>query len=172
MSAPGPRMVSVVGALLSAVVAGLTRAEEPAASPMVRTDLYGDPLPPGAIARLGTTRYRHPGGITGLHFLPDNKTVIGVGTESRLSVWEAETGKRLREISVAPLNIAGFALSRDGKQIAVGGYWWPEEAIKGPQGEVRVLDAVTGGTIKTFPRESRDANHLGLVFSKDGKLLL
>ena len=165
-------MMSVVGALLSAVLAGLAWAEEPATGPPVRTDLYGDPLPPGAIARLGTTRYRHPGGITGLHFLPDNKTVIGVGTESRLSLWEAETGKRLREISVAPLNIAGFALSRDGKQIAVGGYWWPEEAIKGPQGEVRVLDAVTGGTIKTFPRESRDANHLGLVFSKDGKLLL
>jgi WD40 repeat protein len=58
-------------------------------------DRYGDPLPAGATARLGTVRFRL-GWVGGLHFAPDGTTVRGVTSEPAFTEWDAATGRRLR----------------------------------------------------------------------------
>src|SRR5262249_39472521 len=57
-------------ALPDAIAPTPTGNEKPA-------DRWGDPLPPGAVARLGTVRFRTGGqGVQGLGFLPDGKTIV------------------------------------------------------------------------------------------------
>ena len=45
-------------------------------------DLHGDPLPPGAMARAGTVRFRHGGFVNFAALLPDGKTVLTSGAET------------------------------------------------------------------------------------------
>jgi WD40 repeat protein len=65
---------------------------QPADEKAARTDLYGDPLPEGALARLGTVRLRQSGG--GVVFSPDGKTLVSGGAGG-LYVWDVTTGKEL-----------------------------------------------------------------------------
>jgi RNA polymerase sigma factor (sigma-70 family) len=60
-------------------------------------DRYGDPLPDGAVARLGTVRFRHGGQLHTVAYSPDGK-VIASGGFGRIMLWEADTGK-----PIAPL---------------------------------------------------------------------
>jgi WD40 repeat protein len=62
-----------------------------------RTDLYGDPLPPGAIARLGTMRLRHEQGWFGTAFLDGGK-ILATGSPSGLRFWDTASGRLLTEI--------------------------------------------------------------------------
>ena len=51
---------------------------------LVRRDLYGDPLPDGAVARLGTLRWRAAKGVEALAFAPDGNTIACASYEIRL----------------------------------------------------------------------------------------
>ena len=62
----------------------------------IAVDRYGDPLPRGAIARLGTTRFRHGGGFFHVFFGPEGRTLITAGDVAR--VWDARSGRLLRSI--------------------------------------------------------------------------
>jgi WD40 repeat protein len=61
-----------------------------------RTDSFGEPLPEGAVARLGTTRLRHEVGqhISWAVFLPDGKSILSAAWEAT-HLWDVATGKEL-----------------------------------------------------------------------------
>jgi len=82
--------------------------------PPPRLDAHGDPLPPGAVFRLGTTRFRHGGLPTGVAWL-DNATLLSGGGDGVLRVWEVPSGRQLREIPDATVGYG--PLVTDGKVI-------------------------------------------------------
>src|SRR6516225_8719460 len=79
----------VVGLALAAPAnAGETRA---------KTDSFGDALPAGAVARIGTARLRHGDFITSLSFSADGSLLASGSSdlEPMVHLWDARTGKLL-----------------------------------------------------------------------------
>jgi WD40 repeat protein len=90
-----------------AVVAGFLLASSAQAQPAV--DALGDPLPQGAVARLGTLRFKHSStpdlsdsnlplatAVSAVHFSADGKKfVTRSGPYGTVRVWDAATGKNL-----------------------------------------------------------------------------
>jgi RNA polymerase sigma factor (sigma-70 family) len=139
-------------------------------------DLFGDPLPRGAIARLGTVRFRKAlkNGVSGgVSFMPDGRTIAVADGGNAVLLWDRATGKILREITTPLTAIDGFALSADGKYFAVCGYL-SKTAIFPERRTASIWEISTGERVKTFARDSDDIGRYGssLAFSKDGKLLI
>ena len=85
----------------------------------IAKDLYGDPLPEGAVARLGTVRYRHPGWYKRIDFLADNETIV-IGTrDNTIRFWNARSGKQVRSVDVDPMRIQAFSVSPNGKSVVI-----------------------------------------------------
>jgi RNA polymerase sigma factor (sigma-70 family) len=94
-------------------------AKPPDPEPAKRADAFGDPLPEGAIARLGTIRFNHGAGLRAWRYLPDGKSVVTVGN-GLARVWDAESGAERRQFPIA----AGswndeVAVSADGAQLVL-----------------------------------------------------
>src|SRR5947208_11789769 len=80
-------------ALLLILAAGAVRA----ADVKPRLDLYGDPLPTGAVMRMGTVRLRVGGPV--LAIAADNKTFVALDTNARrLVLWDVKSGLPLRTL--------------------------------------------------------------------------
>jgi RNA polymerase sigma factor (sigma-70 family) len=75
-------------------------AKPAAQAPGPRADHHGDPLPQGAVARLGTMRFNHGDSLNALYYSPDGKTVISEGS-GFVRIWDAATGKELRHFATA-----------------------------------------------------------------------
>ena len=134
-----------------------TRSEQPEqASNPPHTDRYGDPLPVGAIARLGTIRLRHLGCAADVDFSPDGKTLASVGEDHRIRLWDASTGRPLRELPGHPEGVRSIAFSPDGKLLA-----------SSSSSNIRLWDVATGRQIG----EPIRAYPLFVAFSPDGKYL-
>jgi RNA polymerase sigma factor (sigma-70 family) len=67
---------------------------EPPEKKAERTDALGDPLPAGAVARLGSLRLYHDGSVRRVVLSPDGKWVVA-SDQTGNRIWDARTGKEL-----------------------------------------------------------------------------
>src|SRR5262245_21335771 len=72
----------------------------PADAAEPRVDAYGDPLPPGAVARLGTMRFRHSDEIVACGFSPDGTQVVSASHSDGVRLWDRATGRLLKACSM------------------------------------------------------------------------
>jgi WD40 repeat protein len=130
-----------------------------------RLDLFGDALPPGAIARLGTSRFRNA--FLGPHFFPDGKTLLTANRNS-IQFWETATGQLLREIPTGSLQVSWVHLPPDAGTVEATGLLMAE---KPPLDVVRVWDASSGKEIRTLVGTGRRPRLEPWAVTPDGKLL-
>ncbi len=121
-------------------------------------DHWGDPLPEGAISRLGTERFQHPGRIEAMDWSPDGKYIATAARfGNSVYVWDAQTGK--------PIWHEGFGnMARSVRFSGNGKYL----AGCGTDGTARVWEVGTWKRvqmIKGMPRATR------VAISHDGKTL-
>ncbi len=174
LQATAPGWPKVAGALIFALglvaAAHGTRLTSPQETPSgvpretrrseaPRTDLYGDALPPGAVARLGTVRFRLPQGASGLALTPDDRLVVTGGNDGIVSVWDRATGRPLRSWRSRADYIPEIALSPDGKTVAVA------ELAHG----VSLWDVATGRQRKSLG--GPEDKIYGLAYSADGQTI-
>jgi RNA polymerase sigma factor (sigma-70 family) len=170
--------VLLVVALAGGGVGALLRTDPPAPAaapaepPGRRVDLHGDPLPPRALARLGTVRFRFPDRVARtpvLAFCGGGKELVAAAHVG-VVVYDSSTGRPLRRLPTDELNIGSAAFSRDGRLVAVGGFQFVKE--NKPVGMIRVLETATGKEVRRFMRGA-DWSRIGsLAFTPDGKMLL
>jgi RNA polymerase sigma factor (sigma-70 family) len=129
-------LTAIAGAGLLAQRAPEAKKERPEApAPMAkkagekgqqaRADRYGDPLPPGALVRLGTVRLRHEATIWAgqVVFSPDGKTLLSGGDDTKVRIWDVASGKQIGVLQGPPSKdlargITALAVSADGKLLA------------------------------------------------------
>jgi RNA polymerase sigma factor (sigma-70 family) len=131
--------------------------EEPRAT---LTDILGDPLPEGALARMGTLRFRCQFQVYQLTFSPNGKLLAAAGTDG-LRIWEFPSGKERFHLvpdgGLRAVNAVEF--SPDGKLMAVGGADF----------SVRLWDAASGKELRKLGQHNNRV--VTLDFAPDGKTL-
>jgi RNA polymerase sigma factor (sigma-70 family) len=84
-------------------------AAVPVAGP--RVDGFGDPLPAGALARLGSAAFNHLGAVNRVAFLADGKNILSASDDGTVRVWDAATGREQSKIALEGKRISVLAWS-------------------------------------------------------------
>jgi RNA polymerase sigma factor (sigma-70 family) len=166
------------GAAARQLLAARPPAEDRAEAPLAAegearregTDRYGDPLPPGALLRLGTVRFRHGLGVYSVAYSPDGRRLASTGGDGAVRLWDAATGRLVREVARRPQREANFAVfSPDGKLLACGGPQDRGANIPLRSMPVFVHEVATGKLVRRL--EGHGAKLCGAAFAPDGRLL-
>ena len=95
MNARSVRCPSLLLVLFVSMISQTSGFTAEPAGKSTKVDNHGDPLPPLARLRIGSTRLRHGGEITSIAFAPDGRRIATAGHDNTLSLWDVATGKEL-----------------------------------------------------------------------------
>ena len=163
-----------LSAMMIAWVPVPTTADEPAE---VLLDALGDPLPPGAVARFGTSRYWHGGdAMQALAFSADSQmlaSAVAIEDHHRrnrddddipshdpsleIRLWVPRTGKLIRKLTLAE-PVGALAFAPRGLTLAAG------SGVS-----ISLWDAETGEKLREWVAQPKPV--VRLIFSPDGSRL-
>ncbi len=144
-----------------------------------RTDRYGDPLPPGALMRLGTVRFRNGGyGLNDAVYSPDGKILATAVNNGRIHLWDAADGKDIGVLeSEKNTSVLSLTFSPDGKTLASAGMGYDranQEFTRLPT-KLTLWDVATHKPRLSFENEhdtfGNQHDFQRLAYSPDGKWL-
>jgi len=171
-------MIGMTGGLMIAGGMAEPREESAAASevPAVAalSDKNGDPLPVGAVRRLGTTRLRHNGAIWQITFASGAgaNVLASAGGDGTVALWEIPAGKLVRRIDAHQRLNGGCiscAVSADVKTVVTGGADG-QNLGKGGQGKACIWDGLTG-QLRHELTIAHGSTATRVALSADGKIL-
>jgi RNA polymerase sigma factor (sigma-70 family) len=137
------------------------RAEQPKSetAPRERTDHFGDPLPPSALARIGTVRWWCGYTHGPLVFAPDGKHLVLRDNRGVVPILDTATGAALHRIeSINDKGWSCFALAPNGQTVATAG---------AGRSVIQLWDARTGKEFRQIDGDKLGASTV--AFSPDGK---
>jgi WD40 repeat protein len=153
-----PRSSSVcLIALLSCPAPGLCQTAQSKGPSASKVDRAGDLLPQGAIARLGTTRFRHPGTVQFVGYFGRGGFVVTASGASGTHLWDARTGKEVRRLE-ARTAARRVLLSGDGSTLL----------LVSDDGDCTVIDVDGGKRVRQFKTQGASQS----LLSGDGRLLV
>jgi WD40 repeat protein len=127
--------------------------------PPAQVDRRGDPLPAGALARLGTTRFRHGVSAQAVALSPDGKLLASAGADAFIRVWDTGNGRQVQAIENSTAgNLRQLRFAPDSKKLVGLPYF---------QGPV-AWDLSTGRVAWTAPERCQAHT---LEWSADGQYL-
>jgi RNA polymerase sigma factor (sigma-70 family) len=133
---------------------------------VARLDADGDPLPQGAVLRLGSARLRHAGRLESLFYSADGSTLIAAGN-GVIRTWDARTWQpRTSNVHRSLFFRSLMAVSPDGQILARDGATTPADVL--PH---KIVLAPLAGDAVLHSLEVPTVGVLSLAFSKDGKYL-
>ncbi len=143
--------------LLALVVAVNDAAAQPEKTP--RLDFNGDPLPDGAVARLGTTRFTAPDGLYPRALSSDGTTIVLVAADRfrqrkgiQIEFMSASTGKIIRKLNLTDID-QDFetSLSLDANNLTIT-----------DMSGVKIFDAITGKLVKSMQFSNHGQSHVAI----------
>ena len=153
-----------------------------------QVDHLGDPIPPQALTRVGTTRFwDRPslGRLESMASSPDGRLIATANLHDPVTIWDAATGEVVRRLGREPAKHPGYsytfhglAFSADGATLAVARpgrvislrELHPDRAIEKPLGRVERWEVATGRALPSFG--GHDEWVIGIAYSADGSTLV
>jgi WD40 repeat protein len=151
-------LATLVWSSVAAIAAPPPTSDNSGRPAKIHKDLFGDPLPERALARMGTPFLRHSGDVFGLAFSPDSTKLASAGMDMTIRVWHLAKRRQICEMK-GRFQDSCLAFSPDGKLLAAG---------SADNDDVSLWDATSGRELRRF---SPPARSLSLAFSPDGKWL-